>query len=534
MATIPVNYEQRGSVSLASGSTSTNVTIFADADHSILFTSVSGGNNQIGQSKVMFDWSNPTSMAIRKKTTGAAVTANYAIIEFDSTANAQHFTRSGVTNGDTQAITRVDLSRSIIISTGSQNTGGSYSSDDEAKLSFVEDGVTGESVSVLINITATAANKDIAFSIIEFPANAIASIQTLDFSSSAASVDQTITSVDKSKTLLFATSTVSDSLQSRYIYNTELTSNTNVNFSMNTGGVITHDIHMFVVEFADYSVIHDKAAVAGLTQTDTFPSTPSNPVALINNVVETSWTGSADADDDSADAQFSVAFSGDTATFTRAASTVTSNLSWSMIDWGQLAAGNTMSVNGLLLSSTLDNTALSQSAPIVVNDALSSTAIDNTALIQSSVISAGGLDLSAALDPVTLSGSSTISVNGMLLSTSLESTQLSQASLLAIQDLLSSSSLGNITLDSGAILSVAGVNLTSTLDVSSFTQAHVLSISELSSNILLDNITLVTELLSDINSRTIVVIADARNAVIVEDDRNTITIEDSRLLILLD
>jgi len=482
VATIPVISSQSGSFTIASGSTSQAHALASTVTqaNSFVVVSVSGGSNTIGTSQCAVALNaGGSTLTAYKKSTGAALIVNYTVIQFDSSVTVQHIFKNAVTLGDgyTETITSTDLTRSIIACSGGSNSGGALDIDDEMKLSF------SSATEILYTMTAAyTVTPFLAYQVVQFPSSAVASVQTLDFTDSAASVDKVIATVDKDKSLIFATCTLSATTNSEHVYSPKFTSNTNVNFSRYTAGTSSSNIHAFIIEFTDYDVIHGDQIVTGLTATDSFLSTPTHPAAHINHVLETSWTAANDTDDDAGDACFRSSVSGTTATFTRAASTVNANLSWSLIDWGQTTAVN-VSAETQLSSSTDYSSQLSGGASLSASTELSaSNAYD-------SVISSGGSMLAATYSSASTEYSAAITAGGTVFSVTYNSSSTDFASAISSGAAVLATEYNSGSLDFSAAISTAGIVSSSTeysalsgYDASAVAGAGYSAITEVSSS----------------------------------------------------
>lgn len=331
MSTIPIVSYQSGSATLGGSVLDLDVAIAAvDLSHSIILWSASGGNNAIGSSSIVAKINTPTEISFLKATSGPVdFTIEWQVIEFDASVNVQHLVQVQASVGELQTITSVDLTRSIVISNGIRNGGSTYGSDDEVKVSFAN--------STQVNFEAAGIGSATTYAtVIEFPADAIASIQYLSGASSDISHNIAITSVDINKTLLFGSSTVAANSVMNKVYSMGLTNSTTVNLSK-YNSAITVGYGIFVVEFTDYDVIHGSIESTSLTEVGAALVAPAAGSVVLGSVSVRPYLQSADdAFDDVSMGSWRAKLTGSTWDFTRLSNAQPSKLRYQLIDWGQL------------------------------------------------------------------------------------------------------------------------------------------------------------------------------------------------------
>ena len=331
---------EAGSIALGSGATSATDTLATTVTqgNSILNCSVSGGSNSAQEQNIRVALSGGTTVTATRTNSGSAATIQHQVIE-SASFTVQHFdvavTGAGVTN---VAISAVDTAYSFIIPCGVSRAGGTRGNDDFAAIEIT----TSTNVAIEFNSAGTA--RTVAFQVVEMSSSEIASVNLYKITQDALAKDTTITSVNTAKTLMFCSARFNAGaggtvLQNDYFPHAELTSSTNLR--LNSRATSTDlKTWVYVVEFVNLSVTHNKASTAGATTTEVLGGAPTYGGAVINGIYGRYSTAN-DTDDDSLEGMWSAALSGSTWTFTRGASTVTGDISYTVFDWNDIFAAPT-------------------------------------------------------------------------------------------------------------------------------------------------------------------------------------------------
>lgn len=329
MATISLDSDQSGSVALTSTGQTVAISSVVTTQSIILWTASIASNDVVGVNTVAARFNSSTEIELIRGVTGTTINVEWVVIEFDSSVSVQHLTRTMTSTSHTDTITSVDLSRSIVIANGCTTTGSIYGSDDDYRVSL------SSSTQILYEV-GSVFTLDVFVSVVEFPANAIESIQFTTGSVSASTVNDTITSVDAAQSLIFGSSFPSGNLGIDDVYGMELTSSTNLQLSK-VSSVITWDYGVFVVEFTDYDITRGSVTPStSLTETEGLGSAPSAGSAILGTVSARPYLlGSTNTLDNVAQSSWRAGLSGSTWTFTRESSANNSDLFYSIIDWGQ-------------------------------------------------------------------------------------------------------------------------------------------------------------------------------------------------------
>lgn len=450
---------QVGTVTLGSGDTSNTDTLATTVaqGNSILLCSANGGSNSAGEQavQVTLNGLGTTITAIRENS-GSAVTIRYAVIE-SSAFTVQHFDVTASSTSQNQTITSVDTAYSFIISTGLRRTGGTRGSDD-----FIAAEITS---ATNVNLQCQVAGGIIAFQVVEMSSSEIASVQLHKISQSSTAVDTTITSVDTSKCLMFATarynaSSGGDALQNDELPYYELTSSTNLR-SHTLSANSNVNSWVYVVEFVNMGVTHNTASPTGTTTTEVLGGAPTYGGAVVNGIYGR-FSAANDTDDDSLEGMWSAALSGSTWTFTRGASTTTGEISYSVFDWDDLFAA------GIAINATTESLDLTTFQASVSQDVSISAGLESLDLSTYSASVAIGTSISASLEAISLATYQASVNQAVNISANLESLSISTNAAnigVSIPILTSTESVqistfnANLTLDTGIIVSAGIENL---------------------------------------------------------------------------
>ena len=220
--------------------------------NAILIASARGGSNAVGQYNVRVTLSSDgTTVTATRTTSTSEVIVDFQVIEA-SEFNVQHFENAIAASGThDQTITAVDTDYAFPVSTGLSATGSTRGNDD-----FVSVRITSATNAQLE--VGSASSITVAFQIVEMSSAEIASVQEVSATLAAVTNDVAITSVDTTKSLIFASSWLSGaaSAGNRQLPIMSLTGSTNLRLQSASVALSAMTVYAYVVEFVHLPVTH--------------------------------------------------------------------------------------------------------------------------------------------------------------------------------------------------------------------------------------------------------------------------------------
>lgn len=340
MATIPVTSYQSGAKVIGASDLSASVSIspVSLSNSVLLVTARLGDTTALSAMSFIVEFSSASELTFSRNDLDAvSATFEWQVIEFDNSVEVQHFKLNGsFAPGVSHPISSVDLARSVVIPTGFSNAGSVPGADDEAWFRL-SSSTTVEIESQLANAAQVA-----TFSVVQFPAGSIQSVQQVYQNAGSLTHDVTISAVDPAKSIMISTGRVAGNYTADERFVHKLTSATTLQLNRRTSGPIWYT-RTYIVEFTDYDVVHGSHTVpAGqASATEVLSSSPDSPAVFLNGVgfrpylleasnTSRSWSW----------ASWGATLSGSTYTFTRDSSlNYESWLEYSIIDFGAPVGG---------------------------------------------------------------------------------------------------------------------------------------------------------------------------------------------------
>ncbi|MFW0776341.1 MAG: hypothetical protein ACN2B6_01295 [Rickettsiales bacterium] len=323
---------QTETLTLGSGDTATSTILGTTVTqaNTWMLVSCSGGGPAVGQANVRVTLSSDgTTVTATRPASGSSVTVEVILFE-DTRINAQYFEPNVSTGTNSQTITSVDTNYAFIQPYGVSATGSTRAGDDTVSIEITS--ATNVDVAIQSN------SADVSYAVIELDSDLLNSVQLVEVTQSAATVNTAITSVDLTKTILISTAFYNSStiLQNQDMPIFELTTATNLQARSNTANANLNSF-VYIVEFNNGTITRGTDSPTGTTSTEVLGSAPGSGGAVIQGVTAR-YGGANDTDDDSLENMFSASLSGSTWTFTRGASTTTGEISYAVWDFDEVFA----------------------------------------------------------------------------------------------------------------------------------------------------------------------------------------------------
>lgn len=327
--------------------TSTLDTAVVKANAFVKFTYKSGATTERpDENEIRVELTNSTTVtAFRAEVSTNEVVVQWEVVE-NQDWNVQHFSIHQNAITVATAITAVDLAYSFVIYNG---------------LTKTPQGTRNGQVFVSPKLTSTTAvttyndfylggtGPTVSFCVVEMSADYIASVQAVNITQSATTLNTTISAVDTAKTLMFmSTDKLNGNWQGNYVPAFSLTSSTNIQ-SVSVATTASNEYHIYVVEFVDMAVVHGSTTYTAAATTVVLGATPTHGGININSADNRQVRVNTWDDSKYSDRQVITELAGDTWTITKTDAVKTTVLSYSTFDWSELLIAPVVitSINGV-------------------------------------------------------------------------------------------------------------------------------------------------------------------------------------------
>jgi len=307
-----------------------------DPARSILRCTYRGGDTQPDNGAVSWEKFNATTLRFTRDDSAAGTdpVIEWELLEFDSSVAVQDLSRVG---DGIIAINAIDLNRSFIVANGILSSGTIFNDNDFGAWRI-------NSTTEVEVLTSVASNQTYRCQVVDFQGATVQALVHSLVASVATSTDDTITSIDQTKSIIFSSYETSSPTGDDFadmLWRARFLNDTTVRFEREGTVSVTVDFHYFVVSFTDGTKVQSGLHTVADTDAQDDITIPTAVVVANTSV----WLGAASAmtgmhgtaavlDDDTRDAFFSVILLNPTTIrVDRAETSLQCQLSWFAIEW---------------------------------------------------------------------------------------------------------------------------------------------------------------------------------------------------------
>jgi hypothetical protein len=238
--------KQSGTVTLAVGATSVNVTIqTVTMSRTFMVFTVSLNDATPSSSLIGGEITNATQLTFTRDGNATAATIKWQVFEFASGVTVQHGSTGNVGNPTDVAITSVNLAKTFVIAS-CRNDGSNFGSDDSFTANFQN--------ATSLRLTAPGSGLTrVYWQVVQYEDANVQRV-TATIANGSASNTSAITSVNLAKTMVISNHSIGDDVNADDMPRTELTNATTVTYTR-VGTTNAMSFVTYVVEFTDETIV---------------------------------------------------------------------------------------------------------------------------------------------------------------------------------------------------------------------------------------------------------------------------------------